>query len=190
MRMIWAAVAVVLWAVAAPAEPVDGETARALVVDARAAEAVILPQPFLGEQDSKTLAVVAEQQKYYGAIAVAPSEGLLSTATVAAANYHDVATARAVALKGCDARRQGGRACVIVAEIRPRGWQARPLQLNADASAALHKQYRRGRGPKALAISPGTGQWHLEKGEGASAAALDGCAAKARTDDCRIVVAD
>lgn len=190
MRKVRGAVLAILAAGAATAEPLTGEAARAAVFDTQAAEAVILPRPFLSEEDRKTLAVVAEQQKYYGAIAVAPSEGILSTATVAAANYHDVTTARSVALEGCNARRQGGRACVIVAEIRPQGWEERPLQLNRDASAALFKQFRRGRGPRALAISPGTGQWHLEKGQGARDAALAGCTAKAGRDDCRIAVAD
>ncbi|MBL3580704.1 hypothetical protein JMJ92_21615, partial [Rhodovulum visakhapatnamense] len=76
-------------AVAASAEPVDGKAARKLVFKPKGAEVTVIDLPFLSEADRKGLVFAGEQQPYYGAIAVAPSEGLISEATLAAANYHD-----------------------------------------------------------------------------------------------------
>lgn len=174
----------------AGAEPFDGKTARKMVFKPTGVEVALIAHDFLTEQDRMALNYAAQQQPYYAAIAVSPSDGLLSNATLAAANFHDVESARAAALKGCNAAREGAQPCVVVAEIRPKGWQARPLSLSADATFGLRKTYGRGRGEKAMAISPATGKWTVEKGAGAAAAALASCARQAGATDCRIVVAD
>lgn len=174
----------------AAAEPVDGKTARALAFKPKGVEVTLLPLEGLSEQDVKALTLAAEQQPYYAAVALAPSEGLMSTATVAAANYHDVASAGAAALAACNAARKGGTPCVIAAEVRPRGWEPRALSLSADATVGLRKDYGRARGEKALAISPATGKWAVGKGAGAEAAALATCAAHPGATDCTVVVAD
>lgn len=175
---------------AAAADPVDGRTARKLAFDPSGVEVTVIGLDVLSDKDRAALDYVARQQAYYAAIAIAPSEGLMSNATVAAANYHDVDSARAAALKGCDSARKGGKPCVIAAEVRPLGWEPRALSLSADATVGLRKQYGRDRGAKALAISPATGIWTVAKGPGAEAGALDACNAKAAPKDCRIAVAD
>ncbi|SIO29348.1 hypothetical protein SAMN05444722_1257 [Rhodovulum sp. ES.010] len=177
---------------AVSAQPVDGRTARALVYDPSGVEVTIIRLDFLTEQDDlRALDFAARQQPYYAAIAVAPGEGLMSNATVAAANYHDVGSARQAALKSCDSRRQGGARCVIAAEVRPLGWEPRRLSLSADATLGLRQRYLRGgRGEKAMAISPSTGIWSVAKGGGAAREALDGCARQSGAVDCELAVAD
>ena len=176
---------------AATAQPLDGRSARAMTFDVDGAEVRLTGTGGLSAAHADVIAQVAAQQPYYGAIALSPSEGLASEAAVAAASFHDVPSARAFALENCNARRKpGASACVIAAEIYPQGWEARDLQLSADASAALRKEYRRGFGAKALAISPATGKFAVAKGEGAQAQAVAACERAAQSGDCAVVVAD
>ncbi|TCP42406.1 5-aminolevulic acid synthase [Rhodovulum marinum] len=172
------------------ADVVDGRTAQRLVFDPAEVAITLVRHDFLSAKDLKALELVARQQKYYGAIAVAPSEGLLSEATVAAANYHDVDAAGVAALAACDSARKGGVACVIVAEIRPTGWEPRQIALSADATEALGKTYRRAKAPKALAVSPATGIWAVADGVAAESDAVADCARQSGSGDCRVVVAD
>jgi len=192
MRAIGAISAVVALGLAgvAAAEPVDGRTARKMMFKPTGVEVRIIAHDFLSEQDRKALVFAAERQAYYAAIAVAPSQGLVAETTLAAANFHDIDSARQAALAQCDSVRKGGVPCVIAAEVLPKGWSARPLSLSASATVVLRKEYGRGGGEKALAISPVTGKWALEKGAGAAEAALASCAAHKGATDCRVVVAD
>ncbi len=186
--------------------PVDGKTAQAMLFSPKSAEFRIVGGKFLSEADRRTLAFLprimqAEKvpMKYYGAIAIAPSAGLAAReTTLFAMGYHDIENARAAALEGCNGARKGGRRCVIVAEVYPRGWAPRPLQLNQDATRGFRK-YRRGGGEKAFAISPATGEWAFAKGRGGEARALADCNALAARKagrkaaggaDCRIVIRD
>lgn len=183
--------AILLTGAAAQAEPVDGKAARKLVFAPDKVEVVLVSQPFLSEQDAAILNQVGAQQPYYTAIAASPSEGLMSNSLLAAANFHDVDTARAAAIAGCNARKDAkSDDCVIVAEVRPKGWEARPMQLSNEATTALRKEYRKGSGPKALAISVASGDWGIGKGEGAADAALADCAAKSEGADCTVVIQD
>ncbi|GAA0286505.1 5-aminolevulic acid synthase [Rhodovulum strictum] len=190
MRAILLGLVTALAASTASAEPLDGATARAQIFEPSGVEVTVMALDFLSAKDRTVLDFVATQQKYYGAIAAAPGEGLRSEATVAAANYHDVESARIAALKGCDSVRKGGPACVIVAEIRPIGWTPRQISLSADASEGLRKTYRPARGAKALAISPATGIWAVARGAEAGRDAVASCARQSARDDCRVVVAD
>ena len=178
-----------LCASAGMAETVDGKAARGLLFSPKGAEVTIVTD-ILSEKDAAILAEVGQTQSYYGAIAISPDEGILSNATVAAANYHDVANASRAALAGCNAAKTGASACVIAAEIRPKDWEERALQLNVGATEAVRKDYRKGRGAKALAVSASTGQWGIGKGDSADQDALSACKSAAKADDCRIVVAD
>lgn len=137
--------------------------------------------PTLSAADQDILAQVAQTQRYYGAIALSPDEGLLSEATVAAANYHSVEPARTAALAACNAKRKKGSAsCVIGADILPpRYEEGRALQLNMEASTAVAKDYRRLRGDKSFAISEGTGNWGFGESD---AAALSACASQGASD--------
>jgi len=190
MQVISAVVAgcVVMLAGAAFGAPVDGKTARSMLFPATGAEVEMIAQDFLPEDQAVMLASVGAQQPYYGAIAVSPDEGIMVEATVAAANYHDVTAASAVALADCNAKRLGARPCVIVALIRPVGWGDRPLKLSAAASEGFANDYK-GRGAMALAISASTGLWGFAKGKGAVDASVAACAG-GQAEDCAVVIAD
>ncbi len=189
VNRILAAAVLVAFAQGAAAQVLDGKTAKkALFADDEAA-AQVMKQSFLSDEHARIVGEAALQQPYYGAIAVSPDEGLMSEATIAAANYHSVEAASVAALAGCDAARKGAAACVIVALVRPKGWEARPIQLSAEATAAFRKDYA-GKGA-ALAVSSGSGAWGLVVGANAGEAAVAACAAKLTgPNDCTVIVAD
>lgn len=139
----------------------------------------VFPADGLTPVDIATLEQInqIQPQPYYAAMAVHPPSGLASERTSLAANYHDEDNARAAAMAAC------GEDCAIVMVIRPAGWEpGRPLQLSAQATAALQDEYRQlARRARALAISPATGQWGIGESREAAVAA---CGA----EDCRAVV--
>jgi hypothetical protein len=189
MRLTTALLAAAVLATPALAEPITGKEARKLAFDPKGVEITITEGTGLNDQDLAILNQVLATQAYYGAVAMTPSEGILSEALVAAANYHDVDTARGVALSGCDARkREGSAPCIIVAELRPEGWEPRDLQLSAAATEGLRKEYK-GFGAKAFALSASTGNWGVGKGDSAAQDAIAACNA-AGAEDCAVVVAD
>ena len=179
-----------LMAAPAAAQPVTGEAARAMLFAPDRVEVAVYPHPALDAQGRQILTQILRDQRYYAAVAMAPDEGIMSEALVAAANYHDVASARSAALEQCNARRSGGQGCVVVMELRPAGWEARPLQLNVDATRAFADSYMRSRGSRALATSASSGQWGIGTGGNASAAAVAACGAMGPARDCRVVIAD
>ena len=89
--------------------------------------------PFLTETDLVALRLVATNEqalqlfvtsKGYSALAVAPDEGFApdgvpAPSAVAIGDFADAETAAAEALKGCEAKRKGDAACVIVLEVGP-----------------------------------------------------------------------
>lgn len=163
------------------AAPVDGKTAKEALFAPVTAEVEVLAAAGLPKDQAAALEMVGGQQLYYGAIAISPDEGLMSEATVAAANYHDTDAASKVALAECDAKKTGASACVVAALIRPKGWQDKGFQLSSDATAGFMSDVT-----GALAVSPSTGAW----GIGADAdAAVQACAAKNdQTKDCTAVI--
>ena len=81
--------------------------------------------------------------------------------------------------------------CRIGARVRPRGYEARPLELSLGATTAFRETYRRARGEKALAISPSSGRFAIATGAGAAARATADCDRAAQgAGDCRVVIAD
>lgn len=171
------------------ADVLTGKAAKKALFSGDAVAVQVMKQSFLIDNQAEILGSVAVQQPYYGAIAVSPDEGLMSEATIAAANYHSVEAASVAALAGCDAARKGNAPCVIVALVRPKGWEARPIQMSADATAAFRKDYG-GKGA-ALAVSASTGTWGMAKGDNAGEAAVAACAAKTTVvKDCSVIVAD
>lgn len=182
--------ATALSAPVAEAQTMSGDAARQMLYRPDRAEVAIYPDPALDEQGRTILTQILRDQKYYAAVAMAPDEGIMSEALIAAANYHDVGTARSAALDQCNARRTGGRACVIIMELRPAGWQARDLQMNVDATEAFNDSYMRTRGSRAMAVSRSSGQWGIGTGRDASAGAVAACEAMGPATDCRVVVAD
>ena len=171
------------------AQTIDGRAAKKALFAKDEIGVQVMKQSFLVDNQAEILASVATQQPYYGAIAVSPDEGLMSEATIAAANYHNIEAASVAALAGCDAARKGEAACIIVALVRPKGWEARSIQLSSDATTAFGKDYG-GKG-SALAVSASTGAWAMAKGSDAGAAAVAACAAKMTApDDCTVIIAD
>lgn len=162
----------------------DQATAKRLLFSTRSAQVAIVQEPFLTAADIATLQEMPKvaQLKYYGALAADPAQGLQSEATRGAFNFHSIDAARAAALSGC------GRTCVIIAEIRPRNYEAgRPLTLNQDATAAVDgRDFARAGADAALAVSPSTGAWGLGSG---GPAAVATCAAQGASD-CSVAVAD
>jgi len=190
VRTLLAAIALTLPPAAAPAQPFTAAEARPMVHPADRVEILRHTLPGLSEAEVETLMTVARSQRFHAAMAYAPAAGVIAEPTVIAANYHSPEAARAAALAQCDARRQGGARCVLAIEVRPAGWQAPALSLSADASAAYERDYRRARGPRAMAISEGTGNWGIGRGEAAEVEALAACAAGTGVGDCRIVLRD
>ena len=173
---------------AAFAEPLAGKAVKKMLFAPVKAEASVLAEAGLTSSDAELLALVAEGQLYFGAIAISPDEGLMSEATVAAANYHDVDAASKAALAGCEKKRTGASVCLIAAEIRPKGWKEQPLQLSSDATAAFTKDYDFG-GNAAFAISAATGVYGIGLGDEAEALALKDCADKSDAAiDCAVVI--
>lgn len=164
------------------AQTVTGDAAAAMLFAPQPAEVEIV-KDLLPKDQAKMLAMVAKDQPYYAAIAISPDEGLMSEATMAAANHHTVEAAVAAALAQCNAKKAGAADCVIAATVKPEGWQAQPLQLSAGATADF-ANYAGG----ALAISAMTGAWGIgASGEEAIAA----CAAKQEAaTDCAVAIAD
>lgn len=199
MRKTWAALVAAL-VTAAPAlaqQVVDARAAQRQLFNERRSELIVHPQAAV---DPRFMAVLSNRQQadrllseipYYGAIAISPDEGLVMNAIVSVGNYHSFATASAAALTLCNRQRASGtRPCVVVAEIRPRNWQARAFQLSAGATAIFRREYRRARGPRAFAVSPGSGGYGIGRGEGAEAAAVGACNAAGGVTDCRIAIRD
>ncbi|TXH98507.1 MAG: 5-aminolevulic acid synthase [Pseudorhodobacter sp.] len=175
-----------LLATPALAEPLSGKDAKKALFAPVKAEVEIMPEAGLPADQAEVLKTVGVGQPYYGAIAIAPQEGLMSEATVAAANFHDAAAASAAALAECDAKKKTETACVIAAIIRPEGWKDQGFGLSSDASAAF-KDYDMK--TCALAISPMTGAFGMAAGDGAADQAVKNCGAKNdKATDCTLVV--
>lgn len=164
------------------AQTVTGDAAAAMLYAPQPAEVEIV-KDVLPKDQAKMLAMVAKDQPYYAAIAISPEEGLMSEATMAAANHHTVEAAVAAALAQCNAKKTGATDCVIAATVKPEGWQAQPVQLSASATADF-ASYAGG----ALAISALTGAW----GIGVTAdEAMAACSAKQEAaTDCAVAIAD
>ena len=185
MKAALALILGVACATSASAESLTAKAARKMLFVPKGAAVQMLAQSGLTERDQTVLASVAAQQPYYGAIAISPDEGLMSEATVAAANYHDTASAEAAALADCNARKSGAAPCVIAAVIRPEGYETRAFQLSLAATTGLRKDFPRKGG--SLAISALTGAWGIGPGAEAAVAA---CTETANATDCTVVVQD
>ncbi|WP_102224671.1 5-aminolevulic acid synthase [Acidimangrovimonas sediminis] len=187
--------ALLIPAVAAQAAPLQGAQAKGMLYPAKGAEVQVMKVPGFGRKETEVLRTVGASQKYYGAIAVSPGDGLLNEATVAAANYHSIEPAERAALAACDARKSAKARCVVAARILPKGYRpGRALQLSADATQVFDEKYLSARAPKALAISRSSGLFGLGLGAGAEKKAVQACRAKAQQGqnaaDCAVIIAE
>ncbi len=191
--VLWAGLAALLSTGAAWAQDIATGREAATMLYGDATEGLIVGSPALSQPLLDAIRTEAGRQKYYGAMAWSPSEGIAARSAVMVANYHDLVAAETVALRACnDNRARGAAPCEVIAQIRPAGYVPRDVQLNADATRGF-RIYRRGGGEKALAISRATGEWQFEKGPDAAARALAGCnrlAARKGARDCQILVQD
>lgn len=187
MRFVGLSVVFTILAGAAVAEDdlPNAREAKRLLFGTKPSVAALSDFDGFTDKDRQILESLGPTQQYYGAIAFSPDEGLLSEATVAAANHHDVEVARTEALAGCnDKRKSGSSKCVIAADILPRRYkEGQPLQISMTGTFAIGKEYRRMKKPKAFAISPETGLWGFGADDEAAIAACD-------AKDCKVVVRD
>ena len=182
MSRLFPALLATLAALPAAAQTVTGDAAAALLFSSKGAEVEMAPGDILPKDQAKMLEMVAKDQPYYAAIAISPEEGLMSEATMAAANHHTVEAASAAALAQCNAKKKGATDCVIVATVRPEGWEARPLQLSSGATEDFANY------SGALAISAMTGSWGIGN---SPEEALAACATKQEAaTDCAVAIQD
>jgi len=185
----WALVGGLTLAGAMPAASSDtlpgAKEAWRMLFGTRASVAEVSTTIPLSQSDRDIVQSIGPTQQYYGAIAYSPDEGLLSEATVAAANHHSVEVARALALADCNGkRRDGTAACAVAADILPKRYRAgRALQLSMGATAGFDAEYRKAKGSRSFAISAQSGLWGWGPND---AAALQACNAQ----DCKVVVRD
>ena len=189
-----AALAGILAAGAAAADPVSGDAARALVFAPQGVEVAFFGDSGLTEADRTLLGAALGEIGYYAAVAFPRGQGVMAQGGAVAGNHHSPEAAITAALAECRAKRAAGAPdCAPAAVIRPRGWEARPLQMSGKAAAALGREYRNAARPRALALSAATGGWGVGSGADAAAAAISACVAsvpEARPADCAVAVAD
>lgn len=165
--------------------------ARKAVPKGNRVDAVLTDTSFLDDKQQAIVTSLEANIPFYGALALTPSEGLFVEWLNAAGQHHSIEAARAAALAHCEANRKpASDPCVVVFEVSPRGAKPdAPLSLSAEATAALRKDYRKLKAPKAFAISKTKGTFGFAGGDGARA--LDACAkAGEGATDCEVVVAD
>lgn len=200
MREALIATLVLVMAGAAGAQPVDQKTADRQLFSPRGMHLALASS--LGAQDRKIVeAMVREAEKadqdfrYYGSIAFSPSEGLQSESLQGAFNFHSTQAADRAAVATCDAyRKPGSDACIVAAQILPRKYEPRAVQLSHDATSDFQGTYRRIRENKAFAISQTTGAWRIARGKDPAEAAVSACNRAAMAvrgpADCRAVIVD
>jgi hypothetical protein len=197
MKLLYALA--LLAAAPAAAEPVSGAAAEGMVFGLRGQTIALASD--LSEADRAILRMVidlsARQMRrplyWYSAIAYSPTTGLTSgPGPVAAANHHGIAAADRAALAACNAAQEPGAAsCVIGARVLPRGYAPRALELSFGATSAFRDTYRRARGERAMAISPGSGAFAVETGAGAAGAAVARCNAMSQgMGDCVVAISN
>ena len=142
---------------------------------------------FLDEKTTTILETLRASIPYYGALAISPDEGIFVEYISAVGGHHSSKAAQDAALKQCNANRKSSSApCVVVLEVAPKNPRG-DLSLSVEAQEALLKSYRKLDKPRAFAISPATGAYGFDLGDGARA--VSKCAAGG-AKDCEIIVAD
>jgi len=209
MRILGWALATMMMAGSGVAEPINGDAAKKMLFSARGANLQVLEDSGLDATQNAIVGAILKQMKtegvsnYYGAIAVSPSffskmaedpgQAALSGLLQISERLHSPAAAEGVALTACKkARASGDAPCVLAARILPRNYKAHPVSLSVSATQAF-KEYRKGKGGKALAVSAATVAYAIAKGDGAAEAALAACnkgASKTSSPDCEVVIAD
>jgi hypothetical protein len=180
---------------ASAAEPIGGQKASLELFDTSGI-GLQLSQS-LSEKERATITTLIpliEQQtgmkaKFYGALAYAPDEGLVSEALQGAFNFHTVEAADQAAIAACmTSKRATSGECRLAARILPPGYQKRAVSLSHDATRVFFDRYIFLRGAKFFAVSRATGAWAMAPTE---SAALAACAQDAKgANDCAVIIED
>ncbi len=180
---------------ASAAEPIGGQRASLELFDTSGI-GLQLSQS-LSEKERATITTLIpliEQQtgmkaKFYGALAYAPDEGLVSEALQGAFNFHTIEAADQAAIAACmTAKRATSGECRLAARILPPGYQKRAVSLSHDATRVFFDRYIFLRGAKFFAVSRATGAWAMAPTE---SAALAACAQDAKgANDCAVIIED
>ena len=187
----FAALALALSAEPSVAQTLTESQARAQVAAPRGVDVRVAELPGLDGAQLRQLEQAAAQYPYYAAFVVAPGDPQANQSGLTVVNMHSPEEATRSALAACEQRRTTGAPCIVLAQTFPRRYEPGQLTLSREATEALRGEFRQMDSPKALAISPSTGQFGFARGDGARAMA--DCNAKASeqgAQDCRIVVAD
>lgn len=180
---------------ASVAEPIGGQRASLELFDTSGI-GLQLSQSLSEKERAtiKTLIPLIEQQtgtkaKFFGALAYAPDEGLVSEALQGAFNFHTVEAADQAAIAACMAtKRSTSGECRLAARILPPGYQRRAVSLSHDATRVFFDRYIFLRGAKFFAVSGATGAWAMAPSQ---SAALEACAHDAKgANDCAVVIED
>ena len=180
---------------ASVAEPIGGQAASLELFDTSGI-GLQLSQGLSEKERAtiKTLIPLIEQQtgtkaKFYGALAYAPDEGLVSEALQGAFNFHTVEAADQAAIAACTAtKRATSGECRLAARILPPGYQRRAVSLSHDATRVFFDRYIFARGAKFFAVSSATGAWAMAPSQ---SAALAACAQDAKgANDCAVIIED
>lgn len=195
MRVLILGFVAVAWAGISAAEPVSGRVAASQLVETSGIGLQLSRS--LSEKEGaiiKTLVPLIEQQmgtkaKFFGTLAYAPEEGLVSDALQGAFNHHSVAAADAAALAACGAAKKSQNLpCQIAARILPPGYERGGLSLSHDATQAFFRTYLLAPGAKYFAASRVSGAWAFGPSE---RGALAACMRDTRNaNDCEIIVKD
>ncbi|SDL96302.1 hypothetical protein [Aliiruegeria lutimaris] len=184
------ATALILAAPLAQAQTIDSRTAKKMLFGT-SSDVTLGQADLIDSNVAKAIKQAGKQIPYYGAIAVSPGEPTSSNLMPTIGNLHSAESAQKAALDNCNARRTVGGPCVVIATITPKRYKAQPLTLSVGATQYFGKEYRKMDAPKAFAISPSTGAFGADRGDGGRA--LSKCAAAAKGNggsDCRLVIAD
>ena len=166
-------------------------------VDKNTTEIRILRPDLVPEVYQTALAQAAGLQRYFEALAISPTEGMLGKSGIHAINFHSAADAHQAAIAGCNKKKlKASKSCVVVAEFLPKGYVSpAAFGLSHNATVEFTTKYKRLGKSKAFAISHSTGNWGqavkaASPGE-AQAAALADCNAKpGGNGDCVVISAD
>jgi hypothetical protein len=190
-RQIAAAALAAAIALPAAAQTLTERQARNEVASPRGVDVRVADLPWMTDDVRRRIEQELSNYPYYAALVMSPGNPAGTPAGGAIVNYHSPEAATRAALEACEAQRGSGPECVVVAQVLPRRYEGGRLTLSKAATEALRGDFRQLEAPKALAISPGTGQFAFARGDGSRA--LSRCNAQAQeagAQDCRIVVAE
>jgi len=183
-------------------EPISFKEARKALPRAKAKAAITFDESIVPEADrarletsrqslADVLNALGKAIPSYGAVAISPTEGLFVEWLNGVGQYHNLPAARAAAVAYCELNRKPESSpCTVLVEVAPKGAAADDvIAMSGLANAALRGAYRKMDAPKAFAISPSTGNFGFDRGDGSQA--LEACATAGQgVGDCEIVVAD